>query len=178
MGIRQFTEKRCKCIRKRKASECDCYLHTEVEENLYSWHIARRGWHAALLRQAGGKPCDCHIHGRPAKMARQLDLVREEEAAWQAAGAAAAEDVPHLALQAEAATAAVCELMPASTKVPSVAEAEARLAAAIERAASYDGMSESLQALFKALMPCGRVEYPEISTTGGLDVQGLSTSVH
>ena len=51
--------------------------------------------------------------------------------------------------------------------IPSVPEARAALAAAKAHAASYDGMSQSLQALFKALMPCGCTEYPEISTTGG-----------
>jgi hypothetical protein len=178
-GPRQFTEHRCKCIRKRKASECDCYLHTEVEENLYSWHLARRGWHQALEQQAGGKKCDCHIHGRPAKMAKQLEAARtgahqieameiEEAAAWADASAAAAEEAPELAVRAEAATAA---LQRARALIPSVPEATAALDAATARAASYDGMSQSLDALFKALMPCGQVTYPRISTVGGKEFQ-------
>jgi hypothetical protein len=171
-GPRQFAEHRCKCMRKRKASECDCYLHTEVEENLYTWHLARRGWHRALEQQAGGKPCDCHIHGRPAKMARQLTeahllerMELEEESAWADAGAAATEEHSDLGLRAEAAATALQELQ--AKAVPSVAKARAALEAAKARAQSYDGMSASLDALFKALMPCGRTAYPEISLTGG-----------
>ena len=48
-------------------------------------------------------------------------------------------------------------------------EAQHALDAARAHVESYDGMSQSLQALFKALMPCGKVAYPEISTTGGTE---------
>eukprot|EP00966_Prymnesium_polylepis_P238608 5518000-Prymnesium_polylepis.1 len=68
-------------------------------------------------------------------------------------------------MRAEAAAATSQELR--DKAVPSVPEALAALEAAKAHVASYDGMSQSLEALFKALMPCGRVPYPEISTTGG-----------
>ena len=34
VGPRQWRESKCECIRKRKASECDCYLHTEVTPSM------------------------------------------------------------------------------------------------------------------------------------------------
>ena len=62
-GWRQFRESKCACIQERKPSECDCQDCTYVIENLALVHKQRANWHAALLRQAGGKPCDCHLHG-------------------------------------------------------------------------------------------------------------------
>ena len=47
LGRRQFAQSRCACVKKRKASQCDCQDCTYVEENLPRWHLARPGWHHA-----------------------------------------------------------------------------------------------------------------------------------
>ena len=125
-----------------------------MTENLYSWNLKRKGWHADARRKAGGKLCDCHIHGRPAKMARRLELaVIEEEAAWTEASALEDESAGR---RAEEATLRV-------------SEAKAALVAATTWTSNYDKMSESVDNLFAALMPCGRQSYPNYSVTGGGD---------
>lgn len=145
LGRRQFAEVRCPCIQKRKASQCDCQLCTYVTDNLRRWHLARPGWHNAKRQRVGGKPCSCHIH-------RDVPAPEEEEreeAAWLAAGEAAAEPTEVHREQWEAATAAAT-------------------AARGARAERYDSMTGSTEKLAAALLPCGRQSYPEYSVTGTL----------
>ena len=83
LGRRQLAENLCPCLKKRKASQCDCQLCTYVEDNVRRWHKARRGWHGPSI--AKGQPCDCHIHS-----ALHTPALEAEEALWLAAVAAAA----------------------------------------------------------------------------------------
>ena len=145
LGRRQFGAMRCTCVQKRKASQCDCQLCTYVTDNLRRWHLARTGWHNAKRLCVGGKPCSCHIHrGVPAPAEEEW-----EEAAWLAAGAAAAEPGEVHAEQWEAATAAAT-------------------AARRAHAERYDKMTGSAEKLAAALLRCGQQSYPDYSVTGTL----------
>ena len=63
LGRKQLAQHKCKCIKVRKASDCDCEPCTYIADNLQQVNKQRQGWHAAAKRQRGGEPCDCHIHG-------------------------------------------------------------------------------------------------------------------
>ena len=139
LGRRQFAKAICPCIKKRKASQCDCQLCTYVEDNLRRWHKARHGWHGAKRERIGGQPCNCHIHS-----ALLQPALEAEEAIWLAAGAAAAEPQEAHADQWAAA------------------------AAARARAEQYDSMTASPTKLAAALLPCGQQSYPDYSVTGTL----------
>ena len=150
LGRRQLAEARCACIKKRKATQCDCQLCTYVEENLAGLHKARRGWHSAkrqkLVDGDDGPACHCHIHRWLAPSSAEEE---EEEAAWHAAAAAACEpDAAH------------CERWVAAM---AAAESVRRKRA---RALKYDGMTVSTEALLDALQPCGKQSYPDYSVTG------------
>ena len=143
---KDLTDARCPCIKKRKASQCDCQLCTYVEDNLRRWHKARSGWHRAKL------PCTCHIHRAllPEAEAEAAEAEAEAEAVWLAAGA----QLPNEPEEAHA------------EQWAAVAAARARAAAARARAQRYDGMTASPKALAAALLPCGESSYPDYSLPG------------
>ena len=157
LGRRQFAKALCRCVKKRKASQCDCQLCTYVEDNSRRWHKARSGWHSAKRLRIGGKPCACHIHG-----ALETSAL---EGAWLEAGAAAAE--PSAALEASAEERTWLEAGAAAAE-PSAAHAEqwAAAVAARQRVERYDGMAASPEKLAAALLPCGKQSYPDYSVTG------------
>ena len=89
LGRKQLSAYKCACVKKRKASQCDCEPCTYVADNLQTVHRQRMGWHAAAKKQRGGAPCDCHIHGAAARAGLKLEQARAAaEAAWHAAGVA------------------------------------------------------------------------------------------
>ena len=157
VGKRQLVDARCRCIKRRKPSECDCLHHTFAELNLHAWDVAREGWRSAA-REKGASPCPdtCHIHG-PARRAPMLaELAADEERrAWEAASAGAVE-------------AAGADERAASAKLSSTRrrEADAAATAAVERAAAYDNMSKSEHHLRAALLPCGKETFADMNVTG------------
>ena len=155
VGRRQLAEAKCKCIQKRKASDCDCEPCTYVQDNMEHVNRQRQGWHAAAKRQRGGKPCDCRIHGAAAAAALRAETARDAaETAWHAAGATDSEE-------SAAAAAATYEQHAAAE-----AAALAQGAAAAAKAQLYDDMLKSPEHLMAALLPCGRTVYPDYSVTG------------
>ena len=68
VGLKLLVKYKCKCIRKRSASECDCKICTLVEVMLKRWHAARHGWRTSWRKKADGslfrpEPCECFICG-------------------------------------------------------------------------------------------------------------------
>lgn len=153
VGIKQFTEARCPCIKVRKPSQCDCEQCTYVIENLYKFNIARANWHAAHKRSVGFR-CQCFIH-RALTLAELVEA--DLERAWHEAGCGASEDREDLRLAAEEALARTTELAPH-----------------VERARAYDSMTKSPERLMEALLPCGRTEYPNYSVTGARTYSAFS----
>jgi hypothetical protein len=149
LGRRQLAEARCLCIKKRKATQCDCQLCTYMEENLAHMHKARRGWHSAkrqkLVDGDKGPACHCHIHRWLAPSSMEEE---EEEAVWHTAAAAACEPDDASLERWMAATAAA-----------------AAVRGKRARALKYDGMTASPDALLDALHPCGKKSYPDYSVT-------------
>jgi hypothetical protein len=154
LGRRQFAQARCACVKKRKASQCDCQDCTYVEENLRRWHLARPGWHHAKRARVGGAPCDCRIHSalRPAAAAQLAAAEEEEAAAWLAAGAAAAEPGDEDATRRQ--------------RWYEATAAAAALRRSRQLAERYDGMTASTEALTAALLPCGQRAEPGYSLPG------------
>lgn len=63
--LRQY---KCKCIKQRKASECDCKICTLADILLRRWHGARHGWRTSWRKSADGTlhrppPCQCFVCG-------------------------------------------------------------------------------------------------------------------
>eukprot|EP00966_Prymnesium_polylepis_P035164 817370-Prymnesium_polylepis.1 len=158
VGWRQFLKHKCPCVRKRKAAECACIKCTFVSHNLALVHAARPGWHRAKVQRIGGAPCVCHIHSpglhskRAQGLAARADALRALAEDWRAA----AQEGGDAAVQAEAFIVEAAE-----------AQAEADVAQAKERKAhTYDQMTKSVNTLTAALMPCGKVTYPDYSIIG------------
>ena len=157
LGPRQFAMAKCPCVKKRKATECDCPECTYVDRNLSVVHAARAGWHRAVRQRIGGAPCDCHIHRWPRvaeSSAEVADALQAFEEGWRAA----AEEGDAEAAEQWAAALAAAE--------PARVAAEAAAAKAA-RARSYDEMTYSRKALTDALMaPCGKQSHPDYSIIG------------
>jgi hypothetical protein len=101
-------------------------------------------------------PDACGIHLPPLRTAAIAELAgNDERAAWEAAGAGAAEEA-WADERAAAFEAAVAQCGAAS---------DARLAA-VARAAAYDSMSKSEHHLRAALLPCGKLKVSEMNVTG------------
>ena len=158
LGARQFALAKCPCVKKRKASECDCPECTYVDRNLAVVHAARSGWLRGVRQRVGGALCDCHIHRWPrvARASAQVaDALQAIEEGWRAAaeegGAEAAEQWVGAVAESEQARAE--------------AEAAATKAAKARR---YDEMTRSRKMLTDVLMePCGKQNYPDYSIIGG-----------
>ena len=65
VGIKMLRKWRCKCVQRRRETECDDTITTLLEVNLRRWHRARLGWHLAARPDVS--PCPCHIHSDPQK---------------------------------------------------------------------------------------------------------------
>ena len=157
LGKRQLVEARCRCIKRRKPSECDCLHHTFVELNLHAWDVAREGTRAAA-RAKGVSPCPdaCPIHG-PTRLAPLLAALaaEQERITWEdaLAGAAEAAGADERAAAMECATAWR-------------READTAVQATAQRAAAYDSMSKSEHHLRAALLPCGKQPLADMDVTG------------
>jgi len=143
-------------VKKRKASECACIECTFVSHNLALVHAARPGWHRAKVQRIGGKSCVCHIHppaGAAEGVAEIADELQPRSESWRAVTEEGGSEAVAEALAAEAAAAS--------------ARPEAQAAEAMaQKARKYDSMTKSVEALTTALLPCGKVSYPQYSIIG------------
>ena len=155
VGLGDFARGKCACLKKRKASECDCLKCTYVTHNLGILHEERKRWHRNVKQRVGGSACVCHIHPPAAEAP-----AAEAAAAWQESELetwrAAAEE------GGEAAEIWVA-MEDESVKARAVADAAA---ARVAKAVKYDEMTQSVDKLTAALMPCGKEANPDYSIIG------------
>ena len=79
---------KCQCIKKRKASECDCKICTLADVRLRRYHKARHGWRTLWRKAAGGSlyrppPCTCFICGHPGRLADFLQVSKSMHSMMQ-----------------------------------------------------------------------------------------------
>lgn len=132
----------------------DC---TYIIENLGLFHKQRANWHATLLRQVGGKPCDCHLHGQGPQRAADA-AHEEEEAAWLHAQA--------LLECADSSSAAEARQRRRRARAPLRLRRSSQLHSSAGGAMMASRHSRSTDALQEALMPCGMDELPGYTVTG------------
>ena len=150
-----FTKYQCPCVKKRKASQCDCPKCTYLIENTRILHEERARWHRNLKQRIGGAACVCHIHqpaGAVGSAAAQVEML--EERLQDMYYSEEFEGIPEEVIEA-----AITDLAAAETKLK-----DARNMA--ERARKYDNMTVSLPKLTSTLMPCGKQAYPDYSIIG------------
>ena len=79
---------KCQCIKKRKASECDCKICTLADVLLRRYHKARHGWRTSWRKAADGSlyrppPCTCFICGHPGRFADFLQVSKSMHSMMQ-----------------------------------------------------------------------------------------------